>query len=78
MEQYLESQLMQLQHAIVLQALKDIKTPQRRIVHYTEVRKALESFAPLYHMTVDDMIDSAIKSGYIEPFTKQEVIRYGK
>ena len=78
MEQYLESQLMQLQHAIVLQALKDIKTPQRRIVHYAEVRKSLETFAPLYHMTPDEMIDCAIKSGYIEPFTKQEVLRYGK
>ena len=77
MGQYLESQLMQLQHAIVLQALKDIKTPQRRIVHYVEVRKALETFA-LYHMTVDEMIDAAIKSGYIEPFTELEVARYGK
>lgn len=78
MGNYLESQLMQLQHAIVLQALKDIKTPQKRIVYYTEVRRALETFAPLYHMTVDEIIDSAIKSGYIEPFTKKEVEKYGK
>lgn len=75
---YLESQLLQLQHAIVLRALDDIKTPVLRLKYYREVRSSLETFAPLYHMTADEMIQSAIASGYIEPFTESEVEEYGK
>lgn len=75
---YLENQLLQLQHAIVLRALKDIKTPALRLKYYREVRSSLEVYAPLYHMTVDEMIQSAIASGYIEPFTESEVKEYGK
>lgn len=75
---YLESQLLQLQHAIVLRALDDIKTPILRLKYYHEVRESLELYAPLYHMTVDEMIQSAIASGYIEPLTKSEVKKYGK
>lgn len=75
---YLESQLLQLQHAIVLRALDDIKTPVLRHKYYREVRSSLETFAPLYHMTADEMIQSAIASGYIVPFTEREVKEYGK
>jgi hypothetical protein len=75
---YLESQLLQLQHAIVLRALDDIKTPALRLKYYREVRSSLETFAQLYHMTADEMIQSAIASGYIEPFTEREVEEYGK
>ena len=75
---YLESQLLQLQHAIVLRALDDIKTPVLRLKYYREVRSSLETFARLYHMTADEMIQSAIASGYIEPFTEREVEEYGK
>lgn len=75
---YLESQLLQLQHAIVLRALADIKTPILRLNYYREVRKSLEIYAPLYHMTADEMIQKAIESGYIEPFTEREVKEYGK
>lgn len=75
---YLESQLLQLQHAIVLRALDDIKTPILRLKYYREVRESLELYAPLYHMTADEMIEMAIKSGYIEPFTEREGREYGK
>ena len=75
---YLESQLLQLQHAIVLRALDDIKTPILRLKYYREVRESLELYAPLYHMTADEMIEMAIKSGYIAPFTEREVRKYGK
>lgn len=75
---YLESQLLQLQHAIVLRALDDIKTPILRLKYYREVRESLELYAPLYHMTADEMIEMAIKSGYIEPLTEREVREYGK
>lgn len=75
---YLESQLLQLQHAIVLQCLNDIRTPQKRIKYFREVRKSLELYAPLYHMTANEMIESAIASGYIEPLTESEVKEYGK
>lgn len=75
---YLESQLLQLQHAIVLQCLNDIRTPQKRIKYFREVRKSLELYAPLYHMTADEMIESAIASGYIEPLLESEVKEYGK
>lgn len=75
---YLESQLLQLQHAIVLRALDDIKTPILRLKYYREVRESLELYAPLYHMTADEMIEMAIKSGYIKPFTEREVREYGK
>lgn len=75
---YLESQLLQLQHAIVLQCLNDIRTPQKRIKYFSEVRKSLELYAPLYHMTANEMIESAIASGYIEPLTESEVKEYGK
>lgn len=75
---YLESQLLQLQHAIVLQCLNDIRTPEKRIKYFREVRKSLELYAPLYHMTGDEMIQSAIASGYIEPLTESEVKEYGK
>ena len=75
---YLESQLFQLQHAIVLQCLNDIRTPQKRIKYFREVRKSLELYAPLYHMTANEMIESAIASGYIEPLTESEVKEYGK
>lgn len=75
---YLESQLLQLQHAIVLRALDDIKTPILRLKYYREVRESLELYAPLYHMTADEMIEMAIKSGYIVPFTEGEVRKYGK
>lgn len=75
---YLESQLLQLQHAIVLRALDDIKTPILRLKYYREVRESLELYAPLYHMTADEMIEMAIKSGYIEPFTEREVRKCGK
>lgn len=75
---YLESQLLQLQHAIVLRALDDIKTPILRLKYYREVRESLELYAPLYHMTADEMVEMAIKSGYIEPFTEREVMEYGK
>ena len=69
---YLESQLLQLQHAIVLRALADIKTPILRLKYYREVRKSLELYAP------DEMIQKAIESGYIERFTEREVKEYGK
>ena len=75
---YLESQLLQLQHAIVLQCLNDIRTPEKRIKYFREVRKSLELYAPLYHMTPDEMINSAIASGYIEPLSESEVKEYGK
>lgn len=75
---YLKSQLLELQHAIVLRALDDIKTPEKRIKYYREVREALEQYAPLYHMSADDMIQRAIASGYIDPFTEREVKIYGK
>ena len=75
---YLKSQLLQLQHAIVLRALGDIKTPALRLKYYREVRKSLEVYAPLYHMTADEMISRAIASGYIAPFTEREVSEYGK
>lgn len=75
---YLESQLLELQHAIVLRALDDIKTPVLRLKYYREVRNALETYAPLYHMSADEMIQRAIASGYIEPFTESEVKEYGK
>ena len=75
---YLKSQLLQLQHAIVLRALDDIKTPALRLKYYKEVRKSLEIYAPLYHMTADEMISRAIASGYIAPFTESEVKVYGK
>ena len=75
---YLKSQLLQLQHAIVLRALDDIKTPALRLKYYREVRSALELYAPLYHMTPDEMINRAIESGYIAPFTESEVHEYGK
>lgn len=75
---YLKSQLLELQHAIVLRALDDIKTPVLRLKYYREVRSSLEIYAPLYHMTADEMIQKAIASGYIEPFTEREVEIYGK
>ena len=75
---YLKSQLLQLQHAIVLRALNDIKTPALRNKYYREVRRSLELYAPLYHMTADEMINRAIESGYIAPFTEREVREYGK
>ena len=75
---YLKSQLLELQHAIVLRALDDIKTPALRLKYYREVRCALELYAPLYHMTADEMISRAIASGYIAPFTESEVKAYGK
>ena len=75
---YLKSQLLQLQHAIVLRALDDIKTPALRLKYYKEVRKSLGIYAPLYHMTADEMISRAIASGYIAPFTESEVKVYGK
>ena len=75
---YLKSQLLQLQHAIVLRALNDIRTPALRLKYYREVRDALEIYAPLYHMTADEMISRAIESGYIAPFTESEVHEYGK
>lgn len=75
---YLESQLLQLQHAIVLRALDDIKTPILRLKYYREVKSSLELYAPQYHMTADEMIQRAIESGYIEPFTESEVREYGK
>lgn len=75
---YLESQLLQLQHAILLRALDDIKTPILRLKYYREVRESLELYAPLYHMTADEMIERAIESGYIESFTEREVREYGK
>ena len=75
---YLKSQLLQLQHAIVLRALNDIRTPALRLKYYREVRESLEIYAPLYHMTADEMINRAIESGYIAPFTEREVHEYGK
>lgn len=75
---YLESQLLELQHAIVLRALDDIKTPVSRLKYYREVRESLKLYAPLYHMSADEMIQNAIASGYIEPFTEREVEIYGK
>lgn len=75
---YLESQLLQLQHAIVLRALDDIKTPILRLKYYREVKSSLELYAPLYHMTPDEMIQRAIENGYIEPLTEREVKEYGK
>ena len=52
---YLRSQLLELQHAIILRALDDIKTPALRLKYYREVRKSLEIYAPMYHMTGDDI-----------------------
>ena len=75
---YLRSQLLELQHAIILRALDDIRTPALRLKYYREVRDALEVYAPLYHMTADEMISRAIASGYIAPFTEREVHEYGK
>ena len=75
---YLKSQLLQLQHAIVLRALNDIRTPALRLKYSREVRESLEIYAPLYHMTADEMINRAIESGYIAPFTEREVLEYGK
>ena len=42
------------------------------------ILRALEIYAPLYHMTADEMISRAIESGYIAPFTEREVREYGK
>ena len=75
---YLKSQLLQLQHAIVLRAVNDIRTSALRLKYYREVRESLEIYAPLYHMTADEMISRAIASGYIAPFTEREVHEYGK
>lgn len=75
---YLKSQLLELQHAIILRALDDIRTPALRLKYYREVKDALEVYAPLYHMTADEMISRAIASGYIAPFTEREVEKYGK
>ena len=75
---YLESQLLQLQHAIVLRALADIKTHILRLKYYREVRKSLELYATLYHMTKDEMIQKAIESSYIKIFIEIEVKEYGK
>ena len=75
---YLRSQLLELQHAIVLRALDDIKTPALRLKYYREVRESLDMYAPMYHMTTDEMISRAIESGYIAPFTESEVREYGK
>ena len=75
---YLKSQLLELQHAIILRALDDIRTPALRSKYYREVRESLEVYAPLYHMTADEMINRAIESGYIAPFTEREVREYGK
>lgn len=75
---YLKNQLLELQHAIILRALDDIRTPALRLKYYREVRESLEIYAPLYHMTADEMIQKAIESGYIEPFTEREVKEYGK
>ena len=75
---YLRSQLLELQHAIILRALDDIRTPALRLKYYREVKEALNVYAPLYHMTADEMINRAIASGYIAPFTEREVREYGK
>lgn len=78
MGSYRKDRLMALQHAIVLQCLKDIQTPEKRVYYWEEVWKSLEVYAPMYHMTPSEMIKKAIKSGYIKGMTESEVDKYAK
>lgn len=78
MSEYREDMLLHLQHAIVLQCLKDIRTPEKRVYYWEEVWESLEEFAPLYHMTPSEMVKFAIRSGYIKGMTESEVDKYGK
>lgn len=78
MARYREDRLMALQHAIVLQAMKDIRTPEKRVHYWDEVWESLKEYAPLYHMTPSEMIKSAIRSGYIKGMEESEVDKYGK
>lgn len=75
---YNKGALIDLQHAIVLQCLKDIQTPEKRLKYWDEVWDALGLYAPLYHMTRSEMIKNAIKSGFIKGMTESEVDNYGK
>ena len=78
MARYREDRLMALQHAIVLQCLKDIQTPEKRVYYWEEVMASLELYAPLYHMTPSEMVKSAIRSGYIKGMKESEVDGYGR
>lgn len=75
---YQKDRLMALQHAIVLQCLKDIQTPEKRVYYWEEVIEALKVYAPMYSMTPSEMIKLAIHSGYIKGMTESEVDKYGK
>lgn len=75
---YREDRLMALQHAVVLQCLKDIQTPEKRVYYWGEVFEALKDLAPLYHMTAADMIKKAIHSGFIKGMEESEVDGYAK
>lgn len=73
---YREDRLKALQHAIVLQCLKDIQTPEKRVYYWVEVWKSLKEYAPLYHMTREEMVKGAIRTGYIKGMTESEVDEY--
>lgn len=75
---YREDRLLALQHAIILQCLKDIQTPEKRVHYWNEVWSALKVYAPYYRMTPSEMVKSAIRSGYIKGMTESEVDNYGK
>lgn len=76
--EYMEDRLLELQHAIVLQALKDIKTPTLRKTYWWDTWRSLKVYAQCYGMTRSQMVKLAIKSGYIKGMTESEVDEYGE
>lgn len=75
---YRKENLLTLQHAIVLQCLKDIRTPEKRKEYWESAYRGLKVYAPYYHMTADEMVTKAIDSGYVEELTESEVEKYGE
>lgn len=75
---YKHKNLLNLQHAVVLQCLKDISTPKKRKTYWHSAYRGLEIYAPYYGMTAEDMVSKALKNGYIENFTESEVREYGR
>lgn len=75
---YKYKNLLNLQHAVVLQCLKDISTPKKRKVYWYSAYRGLEIYAPCYGLTAKDIISEALKSGYIEKFTESEQTEYGE
>lgn len=75
---YIYNNLLNLQHAVLLQCLKDISTQQKRKSYWYSAYRGLQIYAPYYHMTAREMVSKAIKSGYVEKFTDDEVKKYGR